>query len=62
MPDFIKYKRIYEHVTRIELETLFDKIITEGWTIITYFEVIDRENPTHIYVTIIVGKKQINVL
>lgn len=75
---FIKYKRIDMELPVIELNKLFDDLITEGWEIINYKEEeiqynINNEktnlgkrdiNYSHsnLHIIIIVGKKQNNVI
>lgn len=56
MSNYIKYKRIHERILLNDIEKLFDKLITEGWEIISYDEI---KHTSTIEVTMIVGKKQI---
>lgn len=59
MERFFKYKRIEKKVNDEELQELFDQIVTEGWEIIEYKEKGVSSTPTtHLWVSIIVGKKQ----
>lgn len=64
MERYIKYKRTVKKVDILELETLFDELITDGWEIINYHE--EGNNPTlkgvEFLVRIVVGKRQNNIL
>lgn len=68
MEKFIKYKRISGIYIESNLQKLFDGFITEGWEIVSYHEgdvVIVEESELAIEkipVTIVVGKKQSQIL
>jgi hypothetical protein len=61
MEKYIKYKRIAELVDDVTLSQLFDQLITEGWEIIYYNEIV-LADMNILKVIIVVGKRQSNVL
>ena len=65
MEAYIKYKRINKTIVEDEIQDVFDNFITEGWDIVHYQEqkVTHYENkPNTLKVTIILGKRQKNIL
>ncbi len=64
MERYIKYKRFSESHNETSLQGLYDKLITEGWDIIYYNEIMHpvgaQANPADImiHVVILAGKRQ----
>ncbi len=56
----IKYKRFAEFHSEQTLETFFDKLIVDGWEIISYEE--ERRLENSILVIVVCVKKQNNVI
>jgi len=57
MEVFIRYKRFQETHTSESLQTFFDKLVTEGWEIIYYNDILTQDG-YKICVTAVCGKRQ----
>jgi hypothetical protein len=69
MEKYIKYKRFSETHDNVSIQTLYDKLVTEGWDIIYYREIqqpsgILSSTPQeqNIHVVIVAGKRQNDTL
>jgi hypothetical protein len=69
MVQIIKYKRFSETHTETSIQNFFDKLITDGWEIIYYNEIIQSSgvltstpNEVSIHVTAVGCRKQNNTL
>ena len=59
MTSFIKYKRFTEDFNNSEaIQEFFDKLITDGWEIIHYYEM--PKTHTDLGVIIVAGKRNAN--
>lgn len=71
MQKFIKYKRFEKSFNYDEekylIQKFFDELIIGGWEIIYYNEIIeettiDSNHLPRIFITVVVGKKQENII
>jgi hypothetical protein len=69
MEKYIKYKRFNETHDQTSIQTLYDKLVTEGWDIIYYREIqqpsgllSNSPKEENIHVVIVAGKKQNDTL
>lgn len=71
MEKYIKYKRIVKNIyennkNEFDTQDFFDKLITDGWDIIYYNENEKKSNhpdlTSSLKITVVVGKKQNNIL
>lgn len=65
MEKYIKYKRFSEVHRESSIQGFFDKLITEGWEIISYNEIqkssgtlTSTPDEISIHLTVVAGKKQ----
>jgi len=65
MERYIKYKRFSERIKVTDLQDFLDKLVTDGWEIITYIEKILDNHPDNVViisVIILCGKRQNSTL
>jgi hypothetical protein len=69
MEKYIKYKRFNETHDQKSIQTLYDKLVTEGWDIIYYKEIqqpsgmlSSSPQEENIHVVILAGKRQNDTL
>lgn len=61
MIKYIKYKRFDEFIEYNDIQSFFDKLIENGWEIISYNE-NDTNMKNSIRIIVICGKKQEDIL